>query len=131
LPPGLLEWHYLPTKFHENLPSGSEVINGGPTDTKTDTQTGDVKSLLSFLESRLKSCPTTHLWRLREEMYSSYSFLTSALDAGERLASRPGHALPPGKGPQVPIVQEAGRVPHLNSLHLFLTERFYSLFHID
>jgi hypothetical protein len=35
--------------------------------------------------------------------YSSYSFLTSALDRGEWSASRPGRALPPGKGPPVPI----------------------------
>jgi hypothetical protein len=34
--------------------------------------------------------------------------MTSALDGGECSASRPGRALPPGKGPQVPIVQEAG-----------------------
>jgi hypothetical protein len=40
--------------------------------------------------------------------YSSDSFLTSALDRGEWSASRPGRALPPGKGPPVPIVQEAG-----------------------
>jgi hypothetical protein len=26
---GHLEWHYLRTKFHENLPSGSKVIGGG------------------------------------------------------------------------------------------------------
>jgi hypothetical protein len=32
-------------------------------------------------------------------MYSSYSFKTSALDGGEWSASRPGYALPPGKGP--------------------------------
>jgi hypothetical protein len=32
---------------------------------------------------------------------SSYSYLTSALD--EWSASRPGRALPPGKGPPVPI----------------------------
>jgi hypothetical protein len=32
-------------------------------------------------------------------MYSSYSFMTSALNAGEWSASRPGRALPPGKGP--------------------------------
>jgi hypothetical protein len=43
-----------------------------------------------------------------ERMYSAYSFSTSALDGGEWLASRPGLALPPGKGPPVPIVQEAG-----------------------
>jgi hypothetical protein len=43
-----------------------------------------------------------------ERRYSFYSFLTSALDWGEWLASRPGLALPPGKGPPVPIGQEAG-----------------------
>jgi hypothetical protein len=43
-----------------------------------------------------------------ERMYSSYSFTTSALDGAEWSASRPGRALPPGKGPPVPIVQEAG-----------------------
>jgi hypothetical protein len=42
---------------------------------------------------------------------SSYSFTTSALDGGEWSASRPGRALPPGKGPPVPIVQEAGWAP--------------------
>jgi hypothetical protein len=31
--------------------------------------------------------------------YSFYSFTTSALDGGEWSASRPGRALPPGKGP--------------------------------
>jgi hypothetical protein len=41
-------------------------------------------------------------------MYSSYSFSTSALNGGEWSASRPGLALAPGKGPPVPIVQEAG-----------------------
>jgi hypothetical protein len=43
--------------------------------------------------------------------YSSYSLLTSALDGGEWSASRPGRALPLGKGPPVPIVQEAGWAP--------------------
>jgi hypothetical protein len=47
-----------------------------------------------------------------ERRYSSYSFLTSALDGGGWSASRPGRALPPGKGPPVPIVgQEAGWAP--------------------
>jgi hypothetical protein len=41
-----------------------------------------------------------------ERRYSSYSFLTSALDGGEWSASRPGRALPP-----VPTVQEAGWAP--------------------
>jgi hypothetical protein len=51
---GHLEWHYLYNTFHENLPSGSKVISGGHTDRQTDRQTGDLISLLSFLESRLK-----------------------------------------------------------------------------
>jgi hypothetical protein len=46
-----------------------------------------------------------------ERMYSSYTFTTSALDGGEWSASLPGRALPPGKGPPVPIVQEAGWAP--------------------
>jgi hypothetical protein len=41
-------------------------------------------------------------------MYSSYSFMTSALDGGEWSASRPGRALTLRKGPPVPIVLEAG-----------------------
>jgi hypothetical protein len=45
---------------------------------------------------------------LGERTYSSYSFLTSALKGSEWSASRPGRALPPGKEPPVPIVQEVG-----------------------
>jgi hypothetical protein len=33
-----LEWHYLHTKFHEIIPSGSKGINGN-TQTDTDIQT--------------------------------------------------------------------------------------------
>jgi hypothetical protein len=43
--------------------------------------------------------------------YSPSHSLTSALEGGERSASRPGRALPPGKEPPVPTVQEAGWVP--------------------
>jgi hypothetical protein len=50
---------------------------------------------------------TRHGGAWGERRYDSYSFLTSALDGGEWSASRPGRALPPGKGPPVPIVQEA------------------------
>jgi hypothetical protein len=48
---------------------------------------------------------------LGERRYSSYSFLTSALEGGEWSASRPSCALPPGKEPPVPTVQEAGWAP--------------------
>jgi hypothetical protein len=41
-----------PYKFHETLPSGLEVISGG----HRDRQTGDMISLILFLESRLKIC---------------------------------------------------------------------------
>jgi hypothetical protein len=43
-----------------------------------------------------------------ERRYSSFSFTTSALDGGKWSASRPRRALSPGKGPTVPIGQEAG-----------------------
>jgi hypothetical protein len=46
-----------------------------------------------------------------ERRYSSYLYLTSALYGGEWSASRPGHALPPGKETPVPIGQEAGWTP--------------------
>jgi hypothetical protein len=59
-----------------------------------------VQSSLCIVES----CPATrHGGTLGERRYSSYSFLTSALDGGEWSASRPGRALPPGKEPPVPI----------------------------
>jgi hypothetical protein len=58
-----------------------------------------------------KSGPCTcHRGAKGERRYSSYSFLTSALDEGEWSASRPGRALPPGKGLPLPVVKEAGRV---------------------
>jgi hypothetical protein len=44
-----------------------------------------------------------------ESTYSSYSFSTSALDKGEWSASRPGERNP------VPIVQEAGWAPDLDT----------------
>jgi hypothetical protein len=46
-----------------------------------------------------------------ERMYSSYSFTASELDGSEWSASRSGCALPPGKGPPVSIVEEAGWAP--------------------
>jgi hypothetical protein len=51
--------------------------------------------------------------RLEGRRYSFYSFSISALDWGEWSASRPGRALPQGKGPPVPTVQEAGWTPEL------------------
>jgi hypothetical protein len=53
--------------------------------------------------------------RDKERKYRSYSFLNSALDGGEWLASRSGHVLPPRKEPTVPIKQKAGWASELNS----------------
>jgi hypothetical protein len=63
LHPVPLEWHYLCTKFHENLPSGSEVISGGhrQPDRQTERETAHLINLLSFLESRLKKRNYTHI----------------------------------------------------------------------
>jgi hypothetical protein len=58
------------------------------------------------------SCRNKHhggAWR--ERRYSLYSFSNSALERGEWSESRPGRALAPGRGPPVPIGQEAGWAP--------------------
>jgi hypothetical protein len=64
-----------------------------------------------FIVKKVKTVNKSHksLWRRKgERKYSSYSLTTLALDGGEWSASCHGRALPPGKGPPVPIVQEAG-----------------------
>jgi hypothetical protein len=47
---GPIDWHHFPTKHHENLQSCSKVVSGG----QRDRQTGELISLLYFLESRLE-----------------------------------------------------------------------------
>jgi hypothetical protein len=65
-------------------------------------------SLRTGLRKSKQSSPATyHGGAWGERRYSSYSFLTSALNGGEWSASRPGR-FSPGKGPQIPIVQGAG-----------------------
>jgi hypothetical protein len=49
---------------------------------------------------------THHRGAWGERRYSSYSFLTSALDGGEWSVPHPSHTLTPGKGPPVPTVQD-------------------------
>jgi len=67
--------------------------------------------MVRYVDKKLKLSHYAPLRLLGKRRYSSYSFLTSALDGGEWSASRPGLALVQGKGPPVPIVQEAGWVP--------------------
>jgi hypothetical protein len=66
---------------------------------------------VQLVASKVKQSRYTPWRRLGGEEYSFYSFTTSALDGGEWSASRPGRALPPGKGPPVPIVQKAAWAP--------------------
>jgi hypothetical protein len=49
------------------------------------------------------------------ESYSSYSFTTSALDAGEWSKSRPGCALPLGKLPPFPLYRRLGGLHSLDT----------------
>jgi hypothetical protein len=54
-----------------------------------------------------KAVPLHTMEAQGERKYSSYSFITSALDGGEWSASRPGRPLPPGKGPPVPLEEKS------------------------
>jgi hypothetical protein len=60
------------------------------------------KPLLAWLQ-KSKAVPLHVMETVGERKYSSYSFLTSALDEGEWSESRPGRILPLVKGPQSPI----------------------------
>jgi hypothetical protein len=70
--------------------------------------TDRMAQFIFFVHIKSKAVP---LHAMKARRYSSYSFLISALDGGEWSASRPGRALRPGKGPSVPIRQEAGWAP--------------------
>jgi hypothetical protein len=54
---------------------------------------------VKILLSKVKLSHYHHANAKRERIYSSYSFLTSALNEGERSASHPGHILSPGQDP--------------------------------
>jgi hypothetical protein len=60
---------------------------------------------------KLKLSHYTPRRRLGERRYSSYLFLTSAVDRSQRSASLPCRALAPGKGPPSPTGQKAGWAP--------------------
>jgi hypothetical protein len=64
--------------------------------------------LTHLLTAKSKAVPLHAMQALGGGRYSSYSFPFSAVDRGKWSASLPVRALPPGKGPPVPIVQEAG-----------------------
>jgi hypothetical protein len=72
---------------------------------------GHTTPVIRLCKSKVKQSRYTPWRRLGERVYRSYSFTTSALDGCEWSASRPGRALPSGKGPPVPIGQEAGWAP--------------------
>jgi hypothetical protein len=60
------------------------------------------------IDKKVKQSHNTPMEAQGEKMYSSYSFATSAVDGGEWSASRPGRALPTGKGSPTLIVQKDG-----------------------
>jgi hypothetical protein len=64
-------------------------------------------------KQKLKLSHYTPWRRMGDRRYSSYSFLTLALDGGEWSVSCPSCALALGKGPLVPNVQEAEWAPEL------------------
>jgi hypothetical protein len=77
-----------------------------------DYCTSDIRT--SFFIQMWQTDPATRhggAWGESYRRYSSYSFLTLALDRGEWSASRPSRALPPGSRPPIPIGQEAGWAP--------------------
>jgi hypothetical protein len=59
-------------------------------------------------KAKQSSTATCHGGAWGERRYSSYSFLTLALDGGEWSASRSGHALPWGKDPRYPLYRRLG-----------------------
>jgi hypothetical protein len=67
------------------------------------------KSVTAAFTNKSKAVPLHAMEALGgERRYSSYSFFTSALDGDEWSASRPGRALPPGKGPRYPLYRRLG-----------------------
>jgi hypothetical protein len=69
--------------------------------TRTVTKIKIMQPLVTARFSTMWWLATHHGGACGERRYSSYSFTTSALDGAEWSASRPGRALPPGKGPPV------------------------------
>jgi hypothetical protein len=78
--------------------------------TESASEAGNFEVTYMWQPSK-KAVPLRATKALGVRRYSSYSFSTSALDGDEWSVSRPGRALPPGKGPPIPIVQVAGWAP--------------------
>jgi hypothetical protein len=86
-------------------------VNPGPPKYGTGMLTTRPRRSMQHYTKAVKQSHNTLKGAQGERMYRCYSCTTSALDGGELLASRPGRALAPGKGPPVPIGQEAGWAP--------------------
>jgi hypothetical protein len=67
--------------------------------------------LYVMINLKLKLSHYTPRRRLGDRRYSFYSLSTLKLYGSEWSPSRPGRSLAPGKGPTVPIVQDAGWAP--------------------
>jgi hypothetical protein len=89
-----LEWHYLRTKFHENLPSCSKVINGG----HTESHFGMIKVTFNAITTstskstnRLIRC--THLRSLNVRHYRT----VEAMRLKNKSSRSPSMSSPPHK----------------------------------
>jgi hypothetical protein len=60
-------------------------------------------TVVNIVKLKVKLSHYHHAGDKRERKYSSYSFLTLALDGGEWSVTRTNRALPPREGPLVPI----------------------------
>jgi hypothetical protein len=102
----------LVVQYHLQTCRGSTRFLCGITSSSTTIERIAIKLGTNIIKKIRKSCPaTSHEGVCRERRYSSYSFSTSDVDRSEWSASRRSRALPPGKGPPVPIVQNAGWAP--------------------
>jgi hypothetical protein len=91
------EWSVILHQCTNSVSSGSPVVKEWMWETEVT-----VNSVLHVLWGKRKK---------KGKEILLHACLTSALDGGEWSASCPGCALPPGKGPPVPTVQEAEWAP--------------------
>jgi hypothetical protein len=122
------KYSYIRNLFHKNKRKTSNS-SGRPqqirhaalcflhSGTGTATDNSSVCRLAQTYDKQAKLSRYRRAGDKRERTYSFCAFLTSALDGSKWSASRPGRALPPGKGPPVPTGKEAGWAPELVRTH--------------
>jgi hypothetical protein len=111
----ILQWH--PSGYSTFVTKSTTYFNPSNLLVTICTTWSVIKSCVFYIYgscmtlSFFCSPATRHGGAWGERRYSSYSFSTSALDGVSGQRHAPAALLPPGKGPPVPIVQEAGWAP--------------------